>query len=117
MFINECEIVCNVDKLKVDIQETICKYKTIKYWVYIKHDKDDTAPHYHIYLNFGCNLVDSDSIAKLFNLDARNVCKINVPAVILLNYLLHRNEIVKHKFQYDIKDLKANFDIVDFLDT
>ena len=38
------EIVTDADKLKVDIQETCMKYKTIKQWAYILHDKDDTRP-------------------------------------------------------------------------
>lgn len=51
-FCKHCEIVTDVDKLNVDIQQTIMEYRTIKYWAYIIHDKDDTRPHYHIYINF-----------------------------------------------------------------
>ena len=46
------EIVIYLPHLKVDIQQTLKKYKTIKQWAYILHDKDDTDAHYHIYLNF-----------------------------------------------------------------
>lgn len=51
--LRHCEIVQDVDKIKVDIQATCMKYRTIKQWAYIIHDKDDTRPHFHIYLNFG----------------------------------------------------------------
>lgn len=43
-FLKQIEIVTDVDKLNVDIQETIMKYQTIKQWAYIIHDKDDTRP-------------------------------------------------------------------------
>lgn len=52
MQLRHMEIVQDADKLKVDIQQTCMQYKTIKQWAYILHDKDDTRPHYHIYLNF-----------------------------------------------------------------
>ena len=48
MNLRQMEIVTDQDKLNVDIQETCMKYKTIKQWAYILHDKDDTRPHYHI---------------------------------------------------------------------
>ena len=51
MNLRQMEIVTDADKLKVDIQQTCMQYKTIKQWAYILHDKDDTRPHYHIYLN------------------------------------------------------------------
>ena len=57
MHVRQCEIVCDVDKLSVDLQATLMNYKTIKQWAYIIHDKDDTRPHYHIYLNFGTSVL------------------------------------------------------------
>ena len=68
MQLRHCEIVTNVDKLNVDLQETFMKYKSIKKWAYIIHDKDDTRPHYHIYLNFGSTPIPVELIAKWFNL-------------------------------------------------
>ena len=44
MNLKMCEISTDVDKLKVDLQETFMKYSTIKKWAYIVHDKDDTRP-------------------------------------------------------------------------
>ena len=52
MQLKQYDIVQNQDLLTVDIQEVCMKYKTIKKWAYILHDKDDTRPHYHIYVNF-----------------------------------------------------------------
>ena len=62
------EIVIYEEHLKVDIQETCKKYSTIKKWAYIKHDKDDTRPHYHIMLHFGGASVSTAQVAKWFNL-------------------------------------------------
>ena len=67
MHLRQYEIVQDADKLKVDIQATCMKYKTIKQWAYILHDKDDTRPHYHIYLNFGTS-IDSKLVAEWFQL-------------------------------------------------
>ena len=44
------------------------EYKTIKQWAYILHDKDDTRPHYHIYINFGKSSVDTKLVASWFKL-------------------------------------------------
>ena len=68
MNLRQMEIVTDADKLKVDIQKTCMQYKTIKQWAYILHDKDDTRPHYHIYLNFMPNTCDTALVAKWFNL-------------------------------------------------
>lgn len=68
MNLRQMEIVIYKEHLKVDIQETCKKYKTIKQWAYILHDKDDTGPHYHIYLNFSPSSCDSKMVAKWFNL-------------------------------------------------
>ena len=61
-------IVQNADKLKVDIQQTCMQYKTIKQWAYILHDKGDTRPHYHIYLNFHPTSANTADVAKWFQL-------------------------------------------------
>lgn len=104
-----CEIVCNVDMLKVDLQETLMNYKTIKEWAYIIHDKDDTRPHYHIYLNFG-NPVDFDLVAKWFKLESNFVSKIKGRKSDMLLYLTHGNENQKNKHQYSPSEVVANFD-------
>lgn len=68
MQLRQCEVVQDADKLKVDIQAVCMNYTTIKQWAYILHDKDDTRPHYHIYLNFGTSSLDTATVAKWFNL-------------------------------------------------
>ena len=70
------EIVTDADKLPVDIQATCKKYKTIKQWAYILHDKDDTRPHYHIYLNFGASSCDTAMVAKWFGIEENFIEKV-----------------------------------------
>ena len=106
------EIVCDVDKLNVDLQATFMKYKTIKQWAYIIHDKDDTRPHYHIYINFGNSCVSSDMVAKWFDVPENFVGKVKGRKTDVLAYLTHSNESQQHKHQYQPTDVVANFDFV-----
>lgn len=110
MNLRQCEIVCDVDKMPVDIQETIMNYKTIKQWAYIVHDKDDTRPHYHIYLNFGTSSVDTSLVAKWFGLADNFVSKVKGRKTDMLMYLTHSNETQKNKHQYSPSEVIANFD-------
>ena len=96
MYLRQCEIVCDVDKMPVDLQETFMKYKTIKEWAYIIHDKDDTRPHYHIYLNFGVG-VDTSMVAGWFGIADNFVNKVKGKKVDMLMYLTHNNESQKNK--------------------
>lgn len=115
------EIVIYLPHLKVDIQETIKKYKTIKQWAYILHDKDDTNPHYHIYLNFSPSSCDTSMVAKWFKLaytteegEARTgeqfIEKVKGRKTDMLLYLTHGNESQKNKYQYSSSEVVANFD-------
>ncbi len=110
MHLKQCEIVCDVDKLKVDIQETCMKYKTIKEWAYINHDKDDTRPHYHIYLNFGVSSVDTSVIATWFQVADNFVSRVKGRKADMLMYLTHGNDTQKNKHQYSVDEVHANFD-------
>ena len=105
-----CEVVSDVDHLKVDIQAVIREKKSIKQYAYILHDKDDTAPHYHIYLNFGTTSVSFDDVGRWFGLSASFVSKVNGRKVDMLEYLTHANESQKHKHQYSPSEVVANFD-------
>lgn len=109
MHLRHCEIVCDVDKMPVDIQETIKNHKTIKQWAYIIHDKDDTRPHYHIYLNFGTS-VDTKMVASWFGLADNFVNKIQGKKTDMLMYLTHSNERHQNKHQYSPSEVIANFD-------
>ena len=105
-----CEVVSNVSHLKVDIQAVIRSKKSIKQWAYILHDKDDTEPHYHIYLNFGKTSVEFADVASWFGLDENFVNKVEGRKVDMLMYLTHSNAGQEHKHQYSPKEVVANFD-------
>lgn len=110
MQLRQMEIVCNLDHWKVDLQETLKKYKTIKQWAYIIHDKDDAKPHYHIYLNFGTSSVDTELVAKWFDIPSNFISKVKGRKVDQLMYLTHSNESQKNKYQYSPTEVVANFD-------
>ena len=110
MQLKQYEIVQNQDLLTVDIQETCMKYKTIKKFAYILHDKDDTRPHYHIYVNFGNNGVSHELVASWFNVPPNFVNKIKGRSTDMLAYLTHSNDSQRHKHQYDPSEVVANFD-------
>lgn len=110
MNLRQCEIVCDVDKMPVDIQETIMSYKTIKQWAYINHNKDDTRAHYHIYLHFGSSSVDTKMVASWFKIPDNFVSKIKGRKTDMLEYLTHSNESQKNKHQYDPSEVISNFD-------
>ena len=122
MNLRQYEIVQDVDKLKVDLQATFMKYKTIKQWAYIVHDKDDTRPHYHIYINFGKSSCDSLRVAEWFGLgyvDDKGVEhtgeqfieKVKGRKADMLMYLTHENESQKYKHIYDRSEVHSNFDV------
>ena len=120
MYLKHCEIVQDADKLKVDIQATCMKYQSIKKWAYILHDKDDTRPHYHIYLNFGTSSISTTDIAKWFDLKYEDekgehtgenfISKIKGRATDMLLYLTHGQADQKFKYQYLPTEVHANFD-------
>ena len=109
MQLKQYEIVQNKDLLTVDIQEVCMKYKTIKEWAYILHDKDDTRPHYHIYVNFGNNGVSHELVASWFEVPPNFVNKIKGRKTDMLLYLTHGNETQKHKHQYEPSEVVSNF--------
>lgn len=110
MILRQMEIVTDADKLPVDIQATCKKYKTIKQWAYILHDKDDTRAHYHIYLNFGSSSCDTAMVAKWFGIEENFIEKVKGRKSDMLLYLTHGNDTQKNKHQYDPSEVIANFD-------
>lgn len=121
MNLKHYEIVIDQDKIKVDIQKTCMAYRTIKKWAYILHDKDDTRPHYHIYVNFGKQSVDSALVAKWFQLGYKDengeehngenfIEKIKGRATDVYLYLIHGNDTQQYKHQYSPAEVTANFD-------
>lgn len=109
MKLRQMEIVTDVDKLNVDLQATFMKYKTIKQWAYIIHDRDDTRPHYHIYLHFDSS-VDTALVANWFKVPENFVNKVKGRQADILKYLTHSNESQKNKHQYEASEVFANFD-------
>lgn len=110
MYLKQCEVESRVEFFKGDIQEIIKSHKTIKKWAYILHDKDDTLPHYHIYLNFGSSGVDTKQVGEWFGLQESQVSKIKGRATDMLLYLTHGNDSQKNKYQYSPSEVISNFD-------
>lgn len=110
MNVRQMEIVCDKDKLPVDIQETCMKYKTIKQWAYILHDRDATRPHYHIYLNFSPSSCDSKIVAGWFQIAENFIERVKGRKTDMLLYLTHGNDSQKNKHQYAPSEVHANFD-------
>ena len=105
-----CEVVSNQEYIKVDIQEVLRSKKSIKQWAYILHDKDDTKPHYHIYLNFGKTSVEFADVANWFGVPENFVSEVKGRKTDMLLYLTHGNDSQTNKHQYDPKEVVANFD-------
>lgn len=112
MWLKHCEVESRVEFFNGDIQEIIKSKKTIKKWAYILHDKDDTAPHYHIYLNFGDSSVDTKEVASWFGLQESQVNRIRGRATDMLEYLTHANNSQQNKYQYSPDEVVANFDFL-----
>ena len=112
MNLRQMEIVTDADKLTVDIQAVCMKYKTIKQWAYILHDKDDTRPHYHIYLNFGSSSASTEMVAGWFGVPENFIEKVKGRKTDMLLYLTHGNESQKNKHQYSQDEVVSNFDFV-----
>lgn len=111
MKLKQYEIESRVEYFTEPIGDTLRRYKTIKKYAYILHDKDkDTSPHYHIYLNFGNSGVDSKIVAQWFGLQESQVERVKGRATDMLLYLTHGNESQKHKHQYSPSEVVANFD-------
>lgn len=110
MYLKQCMVTSNLEYFKGDVQEIIKSHKTIKQWAYILHDKDDTANHYHIYLNFGSSGVDTKQVGEWFGLQESQVERIKGRKTNALEYLTHSDNKQKYKYQYSPADVIANFD-------
>ena len=111
MKLKQYEIESRVEYFSEPIGDILRRYKTIKKYAYILHDKDkDTSPHYHIYLNFGSSGVDSKIVAQWFGLQESQIERVKGRATDMLLYLTHGNDSQKHKYQYSPSEVVANFD-------
>ena len=111
MKLKQYEIVSRAEYFTEPIGDILRRYKTIKKYAYILHDKDsDTSPHYHIYVNFGKSGVDSKIVAQWFGVQEPQVERIKGRATDMLLYLTHGQESQKNKYQYSPSEVVANFD-------
>lgn len=85
-------------------------------WAWILHDKDvneDTGevkePHYHYYIEFP-NSRYIASVAKEFDIP-ENMIEVVRNKTGVLRYLTHSTEDSKSKYQYDISEVHASFEI------
>ncbi len=109
----------------VNIYDVFNRYKTIKFWACIKHDKDiyneqdeldnpehragtHKKDHYHVYLNFGKQNIDSEMVAKWFSINEHSVKIIETTKEACLLYFVHGNEesIKKGKYIYDWSEVR-----------
>lgn len=115
-----CEYVQELKYLKVDVQDTLEKYTTIKEWAWIVHDKDKKEdgtlkePHVHVYMNFGKSAATFEAVAKWFQDKPQYVCKVKGRKADVLQYLTHRN--APNKYQYPAEELHANFDVQEMIE-
>lgn len=113
MKLKQYEVVTKPEFLSEPVGDIVRRYRTIKKYAYILHDKEvdvGTSPHYHIYLNFGSSGVDSKLVAEWFGLQESQVNRINGRATDMLEYLTHSNASQKHKYQYSPSEVVSNFD-------
>ena len=105
----ECEVMNYLPYFKEPPINTIKRYKTIKKYAIICHDKDykETKdgklvledPHYHIYLNFGRATIPFDMVASWFGIEPQYVNKVQKTGS-MLDYLTHANESQQFKHRY-----------------
>ena len=113
MKLKQYEVVTQPEFLKEPVGDIVRRYRTIKKYAYILHDKEvdvGTSLHYHIYLNFGTSGVDSKIVAEWFGLQESQVNRIQGRATDMLEYLTHSNASQKHKYQYSPSEVVSNFD-------
>jgi hypothetical protein len=91
----------------------------VKSWCIITHDKDvlpsgeAKPPHFHAVITFS-NSKTIDSIAKAIHVEPQYVNKIRTSTKSAQLYLVHRNN--PEKYQYDVNEVHASFDYVNFAD-
>lgn len=112
MYLKQCLVTSNVEFFKGEVGDIIKSHKTIKQYAYILHDKDvGQSPHWTIYLNFGSSGVDTKQVGEWFGLQESQVERIKGRKTDALQYLTHSNDTQKHKYQYSVSEIIANFDL------
>lgn len=109
------ELVTDCDKINLETIKEVCSRSCVEKWLYIVHDKEETRPHYHVYLKFTENNTQkSKYIAAWFGVQENFLCKIRGRFSDAVKYAIHANRPEKH--QYDKKEVVSNFDIQPYLD-
>lgn len=88
--------------------ELLSKIKAFKNYAYILHDKDDTEPHYHIYVG-GMNSYRISRISNFFNLHPNYIVNLKGSKEVILKYLIHDVPELNYKHQYDKSEIIKNF--------
>lgn len=86
-----------------------CQRSDIMHYAYIKHDKDDKAPHTHILLRFNNNR-SLQSVTRIFKeygkgkdngKDVNTMVEIAEDLTASFDYLTHKNQPEKHQYEDD----------------
>lgn len=105
------DIVIEKDKMNDEIEAICEKYKVIKEYAYILHDKDTCCPHYHVYLGFlsSCDFYIGQ-IGKWFKSPKSCIFPIYNKTK-YFEYLLRDFSTEHKRVGYSIEDIIANFDV------
>lgn len=118
-FDKETNSVCyfNEDIIKSGLVTLMDKIEKYCYLLHEHDTNEDGTPkhlHYHLYLKFNTK-VDLSVIAKAFKQKENRVEKIKAGSYDgAIPYLIHAN--APEKFQYNVNDVKANFDYKKFIE-
>ena len=109
MRLKRCIIECREDFIKVNIDDIVKSNTIIKKWAYVLHNKDNSVPHYHIYLDFGVLGLDTKQVAGWFGLEEIFVSKVIGRHQDVLLYLSNGRKNRKNKYEYVYTGIKSNF--------
>ena len=109
MNLRQCEMILYPEQYPYinEIEHRIMKYKSIKKYAIILHDKDKQKPHYHVALHFGTSY-DVSRLKDMFDINMNQVERIKGQWADVLAYLTHEN--APDKYQYPKEAVIANFD-------
>ena len=121
--IKACEVMqyfSHYDVEEIAVIESRCRNLTyIKDYCIIIHDKDvldsgePKGKHFHIVLTFS-NATTIGAVARGIGVECQYVNKIRTTTKSARLYLVHRND--PEKYQYDPKEVVANFNYVEYVD-
>ena len=107
LFFSKDESIDNVVKILKENAELFQR------WAYILHDKDGVNPHYHLYVsvNANCSATDVDAFFDIF----MDVSRLKGSCKNFLNYCLNCSPATVGRYQYNVSDIVANFNVADEL--